>query len=198
MLADSLTIALVGSALLCSDDPAFGQQNPLGMRAYISIVSASTTRFLDDAFGNAANEGGREAIARHARTTQTRANADAYRPRGLAALIGETRPDGRRVRALGSAVEVHVRLGKRNAADRCPGPNKRDVQAPVTSVLAGSLQSFLYECNADCNVPKSLHENDHAENRWGEERSTEGEDRHNAECRCHAEDTDPHDDPGST
>jgi len=140
MLADSLTIALVGSALLCSDDPASGQLKPLGRRAYISIVStASTTRFLDDAFGNAANEGGREAIARHARTTQTRANADAYRPRGLAALIGETRPDGRRVRALGSAVEVHVRLGTRNAADRCPGPNKRDVQAPVTSVLAGSL-----------------------------------------------------------
>jgi len=58
MLADSLTIALVGSALLCSDDPASGQLKPLGRRAYISIVStASTTRFLDDAFGNAANEG---------------------------------------------------------------------------------------------------------------------------------------------
>ena len=93
MIANSLTIALASSALLCSYDPASGQPNPLGMRSYISIVStASTTRFVYDAFGNAAAEGAAkreldiQAPLKRARTLM-RTDPAAY-----AALIGE-KPD---------------------------------------------------------------------------------------------------------
>jgi len=95
MIANSLTFALASAALLCSYDPASGQPNPLGMRVYISIVStAATTRFVYDAFGNAANEGAAkreldmQAPLKRARTLM-RTDPAAY-----AALIGE-KPDSK-------------------------------------------------------------------------------------------------------
>lgn len=93
MIANSITIALASSVLLCSYDPASGQPNPLGMRAYISIVStAATTRFLYDAFGNAANEGATKReldIQSPLKRARTLMRTD---PAAYAALIGE-KPD---------------------------------------------------------------------------------------------------------
>ena len=84
-------VIALAAATVCLYDPSSAKPNPIGMRAYVSIVSESPTktRFLYDSFGTAAHEGaGKREITINAPLTSARVIMRTNR-KAWAALIGE-------------------------------------------------------------------------------------------------------------
>lgn len=91
-----ILIALAASATLCAYDPSGDKPNPLGMRSYVSVVSTkpNQTRFIYDAFGNAAHDGAKQrelvvALPLAKARAMMRSNAKAF-----SALTGDVYPAG--------------------------------------------------------------------------------------------------------
>ena len=94
-MTNPVLIALVASATFCAYDAASNKPNPLGMRSFVYIYSATPrlTRFFFDDFGNAVGDGAAKCeLTIHATLSQARAIMRRS-PQAWAALTGAPEAD---------------------------------------------------------------------------------------------------------
>ena len=94
-MANPILIALVASATFCAYDPASMKPNPLGMRSFVYVYSATPrlTRFFFDDFGNTVHDGAaKRELTIHAPLAQAR-TIMRRNPQAWAALTGAPAAD---------------------------------------------------------------------------------------------------------